>query len=315
MWAQLQTAARPAPNHEAYAGKTGAELVAVRATVAANYLAKADALKAFYDEHPEAAQAKEAKRLEAMNLMWAAQAGDNTQEGRWKTLANEIRRDQGLPASERFAVAAQADFMHVNHNRNLTSAERWAALKQVARGLAAEFPTEPGGYESLLGLARSSRDPAEARALAEEVAGMPAPTAVKLQARQLADRFAMVGQKLGEVLAAAGFPDAIKAGKPLVIYSWSTWSEGSQVLAEQIRGKTGAAEVVGLCLDPDLGAAKTAAEKRALPGNQIFDSRGIEGALAQALRLSDAGWIYVVDSSGILTTVRGQDDLSALSNL
>lgn len=198
--------------------------------------------------------------------------------------------------------------MQVNFNRNLNPSERWSALKQVARGLAAEFPAEPGGYESLLGMARSSRDPAEARALAEEVAGMAAPEEVRQQARQLVERFALVGQKIAPILDDAGFHGVYEADRALIIYAWNMGSEHSRALAEKVGQQSGDAKLVGLCLDADLIAARDLAEKTGLPGRQFYDGRARSGALAQALRLTEAGWIYLVDRTGTVLSVRGQDD-------
>jgi hypothetical protein len=313
-WESLRVTRQPAPNAAQVGQKNGAERQAALAQEAARYATHADALREFYTEHPDAPQAAEAKRLEAQNLFLAAQAGDNSREGRWKTLANEVRRDRRLPAADRFAIAAQADYLNVARNRTMTPTERLAAQAQVARGHTAEFPGEPGGYEALLGLARSA--PVEqGRALAEEVAAMPAPLSVKLAASRLAARFALVGQKISPVLTDAGYPELLEANKSLVIYTWATWSEGSQALAEHIATRAGGAVLLGLCLDDDVSAAEAVVAKRNLPGRQVYDDRATEGALAQALWISDAGWIYVIDRTGTVVTVRGQDDLNVLQNL
>lgn len=312
-WESLQAARTPAPN-AAMGEKRGADRQAALAAEAERFVALADALREFYTEHPTAPQAGEAKRLEAQNLFFAAQAGDHSKEGRWQTLADEVRRDERLPAADRFTIAAQADYLNVARNRNLTALQRLEAQVQVARGHITEFPGEPGGYEALLALARSA-PLAQGRAWAGEVAAMPAPLGVKLAANRLAARFALVGQKLGPVLAEAGYPDVLQAGQPLIIYAWATWSEGSQVLAEHLASRFGGAQLLGLCLDENVTAAEAVATKRNLPGRQVYDDRATEGALAQALKLGDAGWVVVVDRTGTVVTVRGQDDLNALQNL
>ena len=313
-WQELSIARQPSPNADRYTGKNAQERVTVKAAEVAQYVAMADRLQAFYTEFPEAAQVKEARRYEALNLLLAAQAGDNAHEGRWRILANEVRRDQTLPTADRYAVAAQADYFLAAHDKALSAAAKNDRYAAIARSHAAEFPTEPGGFASLLALARN-QPAAQAKMLAEEVASMPAPGSIKLQAAQLAQRFALVGLKLDKVLADAGFPDALKAGTPLVVYSWASWSDASQQLGAKVKTAAGSATLIGLCLDTDLGVAKTAAEKGALPGQQIYDSRGAEGAMAQALKLNDTGWVYLVDRTGKVVTVRGQDDLNAFPQL
>lgn len=312
-WESLQAARTPAPN-AALGEKRGAERQAALAAEAERFVALADELREFYTEHPAAPQAAEARRLEAQNLFLATQAGDHSKEGRWQALADEVRRDERLPASARFTIAAQADYRRVARDRNLAPLQRLEAQARVARGHIAEFPGEPGGYEALLAMARSAPS-AQGRAWAEEVAAMPAPLGVKLAADRLAARFALVGKNLGPVLADAGYPDVLQAGQPLIIYAWATWSEGSQALAEHVADRAGTVQLLGLCLDENVTAAEAVATERNLPGRQVFDDRATEGALAQALKLGDAGWIVVVDRSGTVMTVRGQDDLNALQNL
>jgi len=314
-WTELQDSRRLAPGINHYAGLSGEERKALMLEETKNFRDRADSLKQFYTDFPDALQASEAKLWEVQNLLWAAQAGDRSQDERWLILAADVRKDTALRAEERFAVAAQADFYAVTRDPSLSSLGRQNAMIKVSRGLIAEFPSEPGGYESLLALARNSRDMAEARSLAEEVAALPAPNAIKRQARLLAERFALVGQQIGPILKETGYANMVEEGRGLIIYAWATWNDSSVILAEQLGKLASEVQMLGLCLDADLIPARDLAEARGLPGRQIYDARAQAGALAQALRLNDAGWIYLVDRTGVIISVRGQDDPIAWQTL
>ena len=313
-WQELAVTRQLLPNADRYKDKTEAERVTVQAAEVAEYVARADRLAAFQAEFPDSTQAREAKRYEAMNILLAAQAGDKAHEGLWKEVVNAVRRDAAVPAADRYAVAAQADYLLVSRQGGLTPAQRIEACVRVARSHTAEYPAEPGGYAALLALARSHPLPA-ARALAEEVAGMPAPAPIKAQATRLVERFDMVGKKVDRILADAGVEGLRTANQPLVIYTWATWSKGSLELAEKLKAAAGGATLAGLCLDRDVEAAKAVAAEIRLPGSQTYDAEGTGGALAQALKLDDTGWVYLIDRSGAVVTVRGQDDLKAIAQL
>jgi hypothetical protein len=313
-WQDLEYVTRPISNAELLAGKSGPELVAARTEAVANYVTRADLLKKFYTDNPQAPQVTEAKRLEAMNLVYAVQAGDNAREGRWQRLIAELRDNKELPVKDRCLMATIADHLTISRKTGLSHSERLAAYEISAQGLVAEFPTEPAGYEALLGVARTATA-TKGVELTRQLLGMPAPITVKLQARILVDRYALVGKDLAGILRDAGSSVIPDKGSPTIIYAWASWSEGSQVLAGDLKTKAGAAKIIGLCLDANVTAAKASATKHALPGELIYDDRGLDGAVAQALKLTDAGWIYVADRTGKIRSVRAQEDSTQFENL
>src|SRR5947209_11866080 len=84
-----------------------------RAQTIATYLADADALKDFYTNNPTHTEAKEAKRREALSLLYARSLGEQTQKGRAKQLVKDLRTDPGLDAELREQLAAFSDNLDV----------------------------------------------------------------------------------------------------------------------------------------------------------------------------------------------------------
>jgi hypothetical protein len=287
-----------------------------RNQAAAQLVADADNLKAFYSKYPDHLQAHEAKRLEALSLIFAWRLGDSTQETRRRQLVSEVRRDPALPAAKRGEVAAYADNVEVLMRASLSPTGRLAAFESVVRALVAEFPTVPDGYESLVQIAKASSDD-KTQSIAREVIAMPsAPASAKAEAKALLDRYALVGKSVAELAKPIlGSNNAVDraAGHPLVIYSWGTFSPASIVLGKKVLAQIPSdAAVLGVCLDQrDVAPAKARAGLEKLPGDQVFDWLGRKGELAERLSLTEPGLVYVVDGKGLVRSVSAQHDLPA----
>lgn len=297
----------------AHAGTTATQQARGRAITA--YLGDADQLHQFYTTFPTDPNAAEARRKEAYALVYAVQLGDTADRSRRDQVVNAVRRDPALPEAEREQVAALADNVDAAAKNVASRAERLLAFEQVARGLQMEFPDVTAPVESLVQLAKASGDD-RAAIIAKDVLGMSTPDTLKTQAQIVINRLGLKGEKIADVAGnALGSNNPIRQalGHPVAIYSWSSAVPASLALGKRIAAVAPAGtEVVGVCLDlGDLKAAKAIAGQAQPPGDQIYDPYGYTGHLAGRLRLTEPGWVYVVDAKGLIASVSAQHDLTA----
>ena len=302
------------PNPTGAQRPTNAEEVrAAMAPRAAAAVAHADRAKNFQVLYPANKNAPDAKLVEVRALVSAVELGDATVEGRLSTAVQALREETTLPSQIRVQAIAAYEFSR--RMRGLKTHEsRLEAIEEVARSLIVEFPGEPQGYESLLTLANGSADEAKAKKIAHELERMPVPPAIKEETQRLVGRIQLVGQPLAAELTGANETEVktkLQEGVPTIIYSWATWNPGSLALAARLKVAGGAANFIGVNLDQDRTVAEAAAQREALVGNLVYDSRGREGALAKRLKLGNAGEVLLVDAQGIIREVRGQGELTA----
>lgn len=281
---------------------------------AATLITEADGYKAFYSQYPNHTQARNARCLEALALVKAWLQGDTSQATRRAALVASVRTDKSVSAPLRAQLFAFSDSVGIEKQSWTSRDDKMAAYAQATRALIAEFPEMPNGYESLMYIARDSSDTA-GPALAKEVLSMSAaPAWVRSAAQVIADRFALIGQSLPGIatpMLGAGSPFASASGHSIVVYSWATSNPASVLRAKATAAKAPAgAVVVGVCLDSgDASSAKAQAAAQALPGTQLYDSLGVKGALAQALKFTSPGFIYLAGTDGVIRSVSLQDDL------
>jgi len=314
-WLTLKTLANPSQrSRPAVNDAVAAE--ATRRNVIASLRSDADKLKDFQSKHATHREAKEAKRLEALLLVQAWQIGDAVSDARRNQLVSEIRGDPSIPEAKRAEVAALADHVGVEKRPGLSGPAKLLAYEQIIRGLNVEFPTMPNGYEALVQVAKHSDD-SKARALAREVAAMPAaPKAVRDEADALARRYDLIGKSLPEIAFPVLGPGNVAERaqrKPVIVYSWATFARGSIALAKDIAANAppGIA-IIGVNLDTrDLAPARQLATSEKLPGDQVYDWMGRKGDLAQRIFLLDPGVAYLVGRDGIIRSVSAHHDLKA----
>lgn len=284
---------------------------AVLADHAARFAAAADRAKEFYTKFPDHPKAGDAKTQEVQALVSAARTGDATVEGRLNTAVETYRADKSVPNKVKAQTIAAHTFNQVMRGK-ATKAERLAAIESAARNLAADFPDQPQGHESLLTVALADDDEAKARKLADELLRSPSPASVKENARALLGRMDLVGKPIAVELDGADAKKAkgaAKAGRVTLIYSWASWSPGSLALAAKLKQRGVNANVIALNLDDDPKAAEALATKEGLLGTVVYDERGRDGALAQRLKIKSAPQVIIVDAQGMIRDVRGEVDL------
>lgn len=286
-----------------------------RGRAIAEYIADADQLRQFYSSFPSDPNAAEARRREAYSLVYAVQLGDTADRSRRDQVVNAVRKDAALPEVEREHLAALADNVDVAARHLPSRAEQLLAFEQAARGLQMEFPDTTAPAESLVQLAKASGDD-RAAIIAHDVLGMSTPDTLKTQAQIVISRLGLKGDAIADVVGnSLGSTNPIRQafGHTVAIYSWSSAVPSSLGLGKRIAAVAPAGtEIVGVCLDMgDLKAAKAAAAQAQPPGDQIYDPFGYTGHLAGRLRLTEPGWVYLVDAKGVIASVSAQHDLTA----
>lgn len=313
-WTELAAASKPTALPAADRGNRE-QLAAARAVQIATYIQQADRLRAFRIKNGTRAEAAEAKRLEALVLLYAAWAGEENQRSRRDQIVTEIRKDASIESQKREEVAAYADNLQVLRRPALTASERLREYERVARQLATEFPDVPEPYDSLLHIAYAKPE-AEGRILAEELVRLPAPPRIKEAAQTYVARCDLVGRSLADVgrsVAGSESPFEVARAKRAIVYSWTKSNRGSLRLAREIaaRAPTGTL-IFGFNLDLDAVSAGEWATRESLPGTQVYQAHGQGVALSMGLQLSEAPLIYLTDERGIIQTVSAQLHLASL---
>lgn len=310
-WLDLQA---PLPSTDVVGREQEPNSAARKATLAAKaagFVSAADRARDFYTQFPQHAKIADAKLAEVRALVNATQAGDATVEGRLASLVQTMRTDLALPETIRVQAACAYEFSRQMRGTK-TREERLKGIETVARQLTVEFPGQPQGYESLLTVAATSDDDAQAKKIARELTHSNSPTEVKENARTLLERCALIGKPLVPELEGAheiAAKASLLPGRPTILYSWTTGSRGSLAVAADLKQSGLAANLLGLNLDSDTRAAEVFAQKQGLVGTQIYDGRGKEGALAQRLKIKKASQVLLIDAQGLIREVNGERDL------
>lgn len=258
----------------------------------------------------DAQEPSESPVQHARDLLRTVLAGDDSVRGQAAEAVAAALTDKGLLVAERFELATLRELTRVQAYG--ADVNRLRIEREVsARRLMAEFPGESGGYEALMREADNHPNGEHAAALAGELLGMAeAPPAVKSAARLLRDRLDLLGQNwLAVVEEAWGESDdrvALSTGRPMVIYTWASWSPGSLRDARELaQALPAGVALYGLCLDAD-PAARVEDGEGEIPGEPLEDPPGKGGRLARALGVGGAFPVYVIGPGGDFVEVMGE---------
>ncbi len=279
-------------------------------------LARADLARTFYTRFPESPQASTARKLEVAALFGALGSGDPTVESRFLAAATVVRADEAVSEADRAEVSGYLYF-----HQAVTGAKRAtdlpAQMEAAARRLMEEFPSQPQGYESLLGVSGLYPD-AKAILLIRELVDSPAPDPVKSSARRRLIHLQLPGRRLADVLKGTECAAWLaRLDRPVVIYVWAQWNPSSLALARSLNDrKLGGALWIGVSLDqaPQAATAASVAAEGGFPGRQIVEGAG--GVVAERLGLDRAPIVIIADARGVIRDVHAVDSLNAkLANL
>lgn len=267
----------------------------------------------FAETNPSHPHARNAKKIEALSTLLAADAGATEKEPIALRLGLAFRNDRSNNENDRYEVASAT----VDYNlrkKNLAAGEMMGEYEKKADTLVAEFPQNAELYRTYIGVMRVST-PARARAVALKVLTTAAPAEVKADAQFILDRLDLIGTK-----PALEFPTTDgktfrlddQAGKVVVIYIWTAQSPAFASVFDTARGFGGRATLVGLNVDQDIERAAAASEKFNAPGAQYADARGLKSPLASWLKVQDVPSFYVFSRDGRLAGIGGFNELPNL---
>lgn len=264
--------------------------------------ARAAELKRAADSNPESPEAKAAALEEAFTLVKLASEQDPELDARRRTLVERLKKDEAVPKEERVRLTGLSANTEVALNRQLSVDQRMAAYAEVAWGLQKEFPNRPQGYESLVRIARDSNDQ-QAQRIAEDLIASDAPQEIKREALAILDRVQLIGKSLQD-LSAGELP--LGTGHNVVcVFTWTVKQPGSAKLAEFLRkGLPPGSTVIGVCLDQDGEAAKSAVADLVTLAEFVFPLGGVESGLCRRLSL-EGPQVYITDTEGGIATVSG----------
>jgi hypothetical protein len=277
------------------------------------FLTQADQLKAFYTQYPTHASAKEAKQREVLALALAAINGDSSQDARRQTTLAAVRNDSGLSPGQRCEAVAWSGRVAIKRQNLKTGAAVLAAEESLTRSLIQEFPNQPGGYDSLMGIARDST-PERGQVIARDILAMRTATPKsKTDAQRLLDRYALVGKPIAPILEKAGATSLMSGTDPkvTVVYTWKSSTSQSLSLAGRMATQAPKARFIGVCLDNNLATARQAATARNAPGSQYYNASGSTSPLADGLAIREPLAVYLVDGDGIIRDAQGGKDFAA----
>lgn len=309
-WARVRALMAPPPYIAPSGQAQGLEAQALaKQQQAQQYLRTADAAKAFAAEHPDHSQAKEARRVAAKSLLQAGMIGELSREREAKQLVEEVRRDQAIPAKARLELVSLSEIVRLRPLMK-DRVKFLAAQEKLSRELIVEFPQESDAYETLLRVAENQPKDADAIRLAREVVAMPASADIKAAAQTLLDRHALVGQSLAAIAESAlgkDNPISKVKGRGIVVYTWATFSPSSMNVSKHLaKSVPPDTQLVGINFDSDVAVAQAKAASEGLPGELIYDARGFESPLAQALKFKRLGVVYVANRKGVVRSISAQ---------
>ena len=315
-FAELQAVSRPIPPAPPRNGnkKTRQEFEADQKRQSGGFLHASDKAREFYQRYPGHAKAAEAKKIEVVSLLRAVQTGAVEKEPQALRLGSEFRKDKKNASRDRYHVATTMLQMEVA-KKKLGRKELMQEYERRAFGLYGEFPQEPAVFDMFIGLARNA-EPAKGRALAERILRMPAPDAVKKEAKSLIERLDLPGKAVAfEWQDENGKHHKISdyKGSAVVFYVWASWAPTTGATRTNVAhaNKAGVV-VVPVNVDTDVAKGKAAAKDAGAGSPGYYDERGFASPLPRQLKAATAPSIHVVDPNGVYVGSGSPNELESL---
>ena len=271
--------------------------------------------RAFQTSHPDDSRCINARKIELTALLKLQQlSGQKPQPSEDAGIDNFIQ-NTSIPAADRYDISALAKSVRAERSNIKTSGEARALHILHARELAQEFPQDPRGYGYLLAVAKSlpAKQAVEiahsllASGASEKIAG-GASEKTKTGARSLLAQKNLEGKKL----QLAGLDMDAHAGRPVIIYTWTVEHPHVFEFIKRRCIMPGVA-VIGINIDTDTDteAAQELVREVRPPGEQYYDSGGMDGPIASQLHLQTAVSVYIIDAEGRLVDTLGHENTAA----
>jgi hypothetical protein len=321
-WVDLMdlTKKQPSVDLSSTLGKGGLQTPSgVQSDIGTTYRQIVDKAHDFYTKNPNSPKAYEAKKLEVISALQGAQAGDMSLVDLGNKLGTVFRSVGNYPIKDRLDVSLM---MRTQELSKETQGKTIAQVKVMQENILTAVHQEFGDVDEVFHLYRSAMltmDQASSLRLAKAVIGMQASAKFKDSAKEILDRDALRGKSLAidlRDLQGNRIDLASSDGKFTVLYFWSlAWNIGSpdRLPSSALRLQDKVRWVfVSLATSP---AALTGAEmKPSIPGAMCAIFGGFNSPTAEALKLHQCPYIYVLNDNGKVMGYGRIEDLSGILN-
>ena len=268
----------------------------------------------FYLQHPNDPKAAAARKLEALAGLEGITPTDRTHERAALATAAAFRTNRSHPVSARFEVA------HAMERRAASKkilGRPWfshpAVGEMMLDALHAEFGELPEIYGSFLALAEHSNCD-NGRDVALRIVQAPAPESIKISARRLLERYALVRQPLDFPLTPlAGRATTLGqlAGKLTVVCFWDStrYPAGPPGLHDYKKNPEPNTKWIYVSMGSPAALPKGAKPLPAPPGTTWIEPLGLKSPLATQLRLTQLPFVLVLDEKKQLSGYGRLDEL------
>lgn len=296
-WARVVTMPPPPP---ANAGATPSQVTATAVQRARQFKEAAQAARNFIISYPTDSRVPQAKKLEARSAVLGVHLTDQDKGQPAIQIAAAFRADKSNSLEDRFDVALLIE----RKQYEMRTAGRPLAgdaleHERVAKRLYDEFRPLPAVFGFYLGVADTS-DVAVARRAAQSIIALPAPQRVRREAQTIIDRCNLIGRAVNfQCNTLDGRPVDLNRqnGQLSVVVVWS-----AQVSPHGLRGLNALkgrvprdTQWVFVSLGGTATQLTAAKSQAPFPGLHCVDPRGFGGPVAEALKVRQYPYCYVIN--------------------
>jgi thiol-disulfide isomerase/thioredoxin len=280
---------------------------------------QADLARDFYTHFPDDINAPEAQKMELYALEGAVSGSYGKLDyllPRVEKLEATALQNPKLPEDERFDLRNNIEHRNHSIHKLKTVSEFWKNEEDMATTLQKEFPHRSEPYEELL-RAANNVDETNARRLAKEIIGSPAPDEIKAAAQTLIAKFDSVGKPLQIKFTALDGREvdlSKMSGKVVLVDFWATWcgpcvAELPNVKAAYDKLHAKGFEVIGISFDTDKSKLDHFIADKQMPWSQFFDGQGWQNKFGRQFGIDSIPTQWLVDKNGNLRDLNGRDNL------
>jgi hypothetical protein len=273
----------------------------------------AQAARDYHTTFPAAIRAVEARKIEVMAELQAAQLGASDPPGRVRGLVQSFRSDKNNSLSDRVDVAMAAEYGRIV--RVSSEAERIAKFEAVADTLFDEFGGTPQVYAQYVSLLRTT-PPADAARIAAKLQKKPLPEDVKKETERVLAQTSRIGRPVELVMSTLEGErmDFVDPTRPTVVFFWNVWNGIDDLLlpSRLTRPLPAGLRWIFVGLGGKAPDSKTVSGVAAFTGKHCHDPAGLAGSAAATMGIMYAPSIAVLAPGGKLVGIGAVEQLPQL---
>jgi hypothetical protein len=232
-------------------------------SVRTDWRAVARESRKFIADHPDSKHVKEARRLELVAGLVPLRHGRGRVDLELETKIKTYLADSATPAVERYEISAMHKDARLELRVGTGMGEITLRRLENARELAAEFPSDPRAWTTMLSTARHISMQTASEVAVEIIKSETVPENIKHKAQRLLDRSIQMKSALD------GINLSTVEGKPTLVYFWTREDPQCFDLLRYCETVEGLA-FVGVNVDGNESAARAFASQYSLPGEQYY---------------------------------------------